>query len=513
MCKVLTFARIFIDNVIDFIFGLFWGCSKAVIPAVEKKHSFLAESATSMARKIKQKELKSEDLVQAMIDRIKQVNPYLNAITADRFEEALKEAREIDRQLASGASDELMKKPFLGVPFTTKESQAIKGMPLTMGIWCRRNERATEDSEGVELLRNAGAISIACSNLPELLIWQETRNPVYGMTNNPHHTGRSPGGSSGAEAALVASAASAISLCSDVGGSTRMPAFYCGMFGHHPTPGTTKTKGSFYRNGEEDSMLSLGFISRYVEDLGPLTSIITGDKASLLKLDRQIDMKDIKFYYLESANDVRISPLRQEMKDAMQSVIQKISGQFNVTPQPYYHKGLDHIYQLWSYWMTKEPGVYSKMINNDEYDTNGFLELVKKMFCLSKHCLFCILRVIEEQVFGTPKAEWAENLTKEFKNDLFSKLGDDGVLLLPSAPHAAPYHYSCLLRPYNIAYFMLVNLLKVPATQVPLGKNQQDLPIGIQVSAAPNHDALCLAVAKYLEKEFGGAVLACKVQN
>ncbi|CAH0720510.1 unnamed protein product, partial [Brenthis ino] len=514
MGKILTYIRLFLDNVLDFIFGLFWGCSKVAIPDVEKKHSFLSESATSLARKIKQKELKSEELIQAVIDRIKLVNPHLNAITEDRFEEALKEAREIDRQLAFGPSEEMLKKPFLGVPFTTKECQAMKGMPLTMGIWCRRDERATEDSEGVELLRAAGAIPVACTNLPELLIWQETRNPVYGMTNNPHHTGRSPGGSSGAEAALMASYASCISLCSDVGGSTRMPAFYCGMFGHHPTAGTTKTKGCFYRDGKEESMLSLGFISRHVEDLGPLTGIIAGDNASLLKLDRQIDMKDIKFYYMESTNDPRVSPLRQEMKDAMQRVIHKISEQFNVTPQPYHHKGLDHIYQLWSYWMSKEPGgVYSKLINDNKSDTNGFVELLKKMMCLSNHCLFTILRVLELQIFGTPQKEWAEDVSKALKEDLFSKLGDNGVLLIPSAPHAAPYHYSCLLRPYNTAYWMLVNVLKSPATQVPLGKNDQNLPIGIQVAAAPYNDSLCLAVAKYLEGEFGGAIPACNVQK
>ncbi|XP_045451334.1 fatty-acid amide hydrolase 2-like [Melitaea cinxia] len=509
---ICVYIRLFLDRVVDFFFSLYWDNKKAVIPDLEKKYDFLAESATSLSNKIKKKELKSEELVLALIERIKQVNPILNAIVADRFEGALEEAREIDRRISDGITDDLLKKPFLGVPFTTKESQAIKGMPLTMGTWCRRNERATEDSEAVVRLRAAGAIPLACSNLPELLVWQETRNPVYGMTNNPHHTGRTTGGSSGAEAALTATYATAISLCSDIGGSTRMPAFYCGMFGHHPTAGTTNTKGSFYRKGDEDSMFCLGFISRFVEDLAPLTAVIAGDKASLLKLDRQIDIKNIKFYYLDSSNDCFVSPLRSDMKDAMQRVICKINENLNTSVQPYYHKGFDYMYQIWSYWMSKEPGNYAQLLTNDK-EMNGLTELFKKMCGMSKFCLFSILRVIELQWLPRPRPEWAEELTRSFKEDLFSKLGDDGVLLLPSGPHAAPYHYSFYFRPYNFSYWGIVNALKCPATQVPLGKNSQDLPVGIQVLAKPYNDALCLTVAKYLEKEFGGSLPACKVNT
>ncbi|XP_023942810.1 fatty-acid amide hydrolase 2 [Bicyclus anynana] len=508
-----VYIRIYLDKVIDFLFSLYWDGKKKNILDVEKEHAFLADSATTLAKKIKQKELKSEELVQAVIDRIKQVNPHINAIAADRYDDALKQAREVDRLIAEGLTEDLLNKPFLGVPYTTKESQALKGMPLTLGLWCRRNERAAEDSEAVLRLNAAGAIAVACTNLPELLIWQETRNPVYGMTSNPHHTGRSPGGSSGAEAALTASYATPISLCSDIGGSTRMPAFYCGVFGHHPTAGTTNTKGCFYRNGDEDSMFCLGFISKHVEDLGPLTKIVAGDKADLMKLDDNVDIKNIKFYYVETSKDCHVSPLRPEMTEAMQSVVTKLQQDCNTSPQSYYHLGLDHMYKLWSYWMSKEPGSYASMLTNGAGDVNGFTELVKKMFGLSKHCLFCILRVLETTIFPKPDEEWAESLTKSFKEDLFSKLGDNGVLLFPSAPHAAPYNYSCYLRPYNFAYWSLINVLKCPATQVPLGRNSQGLPIGIQVVAAPYNDALCLAVAKYLEKEFGGAVTACKVKQ
>ncbi|CAH2043206.1 unnamed protein product, partial [Iphiclides podalirius] len=481
---MVLYCRLFLDRVIDFVFSLYW--------------------------KIKAKELKSEQLVRAVINRIKEVNPILKAVVTDRYEAALEEAREVDRLVASGLSDEDAKKPFLGVPFTTKESQEIKGFYNTLGLWSRRNTVSTEDSEAVALMKRAGAIPLAATNLPELLIWQETRNPVYGMTNNPHHTGRSPGGSSGAEAALTASYATAISLCSDIGGSTRMPAFYCGVFGHHPTAGTTSTKGVYLRKGGEETMFCLGFISKHVEDLQPLTKVIAGDKAELLKLDREVDIKDIKFYYLESAADPLVSPLRKEMRNAMRRVVARVGEKVGEAPKKYSHDGLRYMYRLWAYCMDKEPDDYEQMYGQDP---NAFVELVKKMLGMSRHCLFTICRLFELQYLPKVDSKWAENTLKDIKQDLFSKLGDNGVLLMPSAPHAAPFHYSCLLRPFNFAYFAIVNALKCPATQVPLGTNSIGLPIGIQVLAAPYNDALCLTVAKYLEKEFGGSVMACKVKT
>nr|XP_049704213.1 fatty-acid amide hydrolase 2 [Helicoverpa armigera] len=513
---VILYVRLIFDLAVDGIFSLFWHRRNKTIPPLDlKKHAVLTESATALAKKIRQKELKSEDLVRAVVERIKEVNPIINAIAVGRYDAAIAEAKEVDALIANGLPDaEFDKKPLLGVPFTTKESQAVEGMPFTLGLLSRRHVLATEDSEAIKRLKDAGGIVVACTNLPELLVWQETRNPLYGMTNNPHHTGRTTGGSSGAEAALTASCATVVSLCSDVGGSTRMPAFYCGMFGHHPTPGTTDCRGVLFRNGEEkDSMLALGFISKHVEDLGPLTKIIAGDKAPLLKLDREINFKDIKFYYMEKSKDLSVSTIRADLRGAMKRVITRISQQTMSTetaPQPYYHKAFNHMYSIWKHWMTKEPEDLATLCTNNKGSANGIVELLKKMVGLSRHCLFTVVRLLEHQYLPKVDAEWAEKITEELKEDLFSKLGDNGVLLMPSGPQPAPYHYSCFLRPYNFSYWAIVNTLKCPATQVPLGVNAQGLPLGIQVVAAPYNDALCLKVAEYLSKEFGGAVVACK---
>lgn len=108
------------------------------------------------------------------IRRIKQINPLLNCVVDDRFKDALDEAAKVDALIASNkyTVDELREtKPFLGVPVSTKDSIAIKGMIQTCGQWCRRNERAAEDADVIRLMRAAGAIPFAISNVPEFCMW------------------------------------------------------------------------------------------------------------------------------------------------------------------------------------------------------------------------------------------------------------------------------------------------------------------------------------------------------
>ncbi|RVE49890.1 hypothetical protein evm_005483 [Chilo suppressalis] len=479
MCKVILTVvrciRVMYETVFEFFFSLYWERKKQVIPDLEAKHSFLSESAVTLAKKIRNRELKSEELVEAVIARIKQVNPIINAVVDDRYEQALAEARAVDSLIATGVTDVEKHKPFLGVPFTTKESQTVKGLSLTWGLISRKNKRADEDCESVARLKNAGAIPIAVTNLPELLIWSEGRNPLYGATKNPHHTGRTAGGSSGAEAALMATYSTVIGLSSDVGGSTRIPSFYCGMFGYHPTADIINLKGLFSRTGEEaSSMFCFGFISKHVEDLAPLTRIIAGDKAIKLGLDREVDIKDIKVFFTSSINDCWMSPPKAEVKDVMNRVVLKLGEALpsENKPRPYYHKCFDNITNVWRHWMTKEPEDYFSMYTDGQGKPNMLWEIIKK-----------------------------------------SQLGDNGVLLLPSGPMPSPYHYYTYICPYNFAAFAVANVLKCPAVQVPIGVNSKKIPMGIQVLAAPHNDALCLAVAKYLEKEFGGAVMACKANK
>ncbi|XP_045774675.1 fatty-acid amide hydrolase 2-like [Maniola jurtina] len=512
--KLFFFFRAYFDMLIDYVYSIFWDDRHQAIPDLDKKHAMLKESAVTLAEKIRNKELKSEELVTACIERIKLVNPMLNAVTDERYEDAIKEAQAVDKMIEAGLSEEDLKsKPFLGVPFTAKESHAVKGMLHTLGILSRKSVRADEDAECVRLLKAAGAIAVAVTNVPEINKWQETRNMVFGQTNNPYHTGRTTGGSSGGEAALSASLASPISLCSDIGGSTRMPAFFCGLYALNPTAEHTSMKGSTLRSGKEPTMASIGFVSKHCEDLIPLTKIVADEKAQLLNLDRQVDVKDLKFYYVESVNDLRVSPVGSDIKKIMKRVVYKLSGVAEPSdkPKPYYHEGFNHSFALWRHAMSKEADCFAALLTDNQGEANGLAELGKKIVGASEFTLAAIIKLLDDQVMPAVPAAWADDLTQQLRDDLIETLGSDGVLLFPSAPTPAPYHYAAYLRPFNFALWGIFNALKFPAAQVPLGLNSDGLPLGIQVVAAPQNDALCVAVADHIGKLFQGYVPPCRV--
>lgn len=134
----------------------------------------LLESATALAEKIRTKKVSCVDVMSSFIARSKQVNPMLNCVVDERYEDALKEAEAADRLLASGTytTDELREqKPFLGVPISTKDCIEVNGMLYTSGLWVRRHTRGKEDAEAIALMRAAGAIPFALTNVSECCMW------------------------------------------------------------------------------------------------------------------------------------------------------------------------------------------------------------------------------------------------------------------------------------------------------------------------------------------------------
>ena len=164
--------------------------------------------------------MKSEDLIRSYIDRCRAVNPHINAIIQDNFENAINEAKQVDLRVqqeleGNGPIDESMSihsQPFLGIPFTTKDSLAVKDMYWTAGLYARKGITAPKDADVIDLMKKSGAIFIAMTNVPELVMWWDTYNKVYGRTYNPYDKSRICGGSSGGEGALIASAGSVIGV-------------------------------------------------------------------------------------------------------------------------------------------------------------------------------------------------------------------------------------------------------------------------------------------------------------
>jgi len=235
-------------------------------------------SATEIAACVRGRELSASEVADAFLRRLESVNGRLNAVVVPLFESARAEAAAIDERIAAGAPVG----PLAGVPVTVKESFDVRGTPTTAGLTARKGHIATADAVMVSRLRQSGAVLLGKTNVPPLLLSTETDNPLYGRTNNPWDLGRAPGGSSGGEAAIIASRGSALGLGSDLGGSVRVPALACGIHALRPTSMRLSMLGHFdCLPGNEAILTQPGPMARSVTDLSLAMSVLAGPDQSL----------------------------------------------------------------------------------------------------------------------------------------------------------------------------------------------------------------------------------------
>ncbi|MFN8497567.1 MAG: amidase family protein [Anaerolineae bacterium] len=230
-------------------------------------------SAAQLAQHIAAGDISATDAVEAHIERIEGVNPTLNAVVVKRYEAARAEARAADARRQAGEPVG----PLHGLPVTVKECLDLDGTPSTFGLPSRATTRATKDERHVARLRDAGAIVLGKTNVAQLLFYYESDNPLYGTTKNPWNPARTPGGSSGGEAAIIAAGGSTMGLGTDIGGSLRVPAHFCGIASLKPTAGRTPDLGRFsVPVGQQAVPSQVGVLARRVEDVALGLDVING---------------------------------------------------------------------------------------------------------------------------------------------------------------------------------------------------------------------------------------------
>ncbi|HVY04234.1 MAG TPA: amidase family protein [Caulobacterales bacterium] len=233
---------------------------------------FETASANALAKAVAAKKVSALELTEAAIARIERINPPLNAVIVKDYDRAREQAKAVDARVAKGEAG-----PLMGVPMTVKESYNIAGLKTTWGFAEFKDFVAAEDALPVTRLKDAGAVILGKTNVPPSLADWQSDNPVYGRTNNPHDLGRSPGGSSGGGAAAVASGMVPLELGSDIGGSIRIPAAFCGIYGHKPTYNLLPGRGH-YPPGVTSSALGvlsvIGPLARSIDDIETALNIL-----------------------------------------------------------------------------------------------------------------------------------------------------------------------------------------------------------------------------------------------
>lgn len=231
--------------------------------------------AVQLASSVRDGQETSEALTTAYVERIRNHNPALNAIVQASEQDALREARERDADLATNLEPGRLH----GVPVTVKEAFDMKGLTTTVNFPQLKDNVATSDSLVVQRLRAAGAVILGKTNVPTMLADYQSFGPLYPTATNPYDTGRTPGGSTGGGAAALAAGLTALEIGSDIGGSIRVPAHFCGLFGLKPTenslvhgeghvPPVPGARGGYV------SMASVGPLARTMADIDLAWSII-----------------------------------------------------------------------------------------------------------------------------------------------------------------------------------------------------------------------------------------------
>ena len=230
-------------------------------------------SAGELTQALAAGQVSAVELTDAAIARIEARDGPINAVVVRDFDDARLQARAADAALARGE-----RRPLLGVPMTVKESHNVGGLPTTWGSPAFGNWTAPEDSVGVARLKAAGAVVLGKTNIPPFLGDWQSANPVYGQTRNPWNLERSPGGSSGGAAAAVAAGMVPLEFGSDIGGSIRIPAAFCGVYGHKPSFNLIPQRGHAPPGveGAGVELAVLGPLARTAADLDLALSVLAG---------------------------------------------------------------------------------------------------------------------------------------------------------------------------------------------------------------------------------------------
>jgi len=450
-------------------------------------------SACRIAREIRAGNLSSRDIVEACLERIEQVNPKINAVVQLVGERARNEADELDRQTARGQ----FKGPLHGVPITIKDSLDTEGIISTGGTMGRKGFIPSQDAPVVARLRDAGAVLLGKTNTPELTFSGETNNLIYGRTNNPYDLERSPGGSSGGSAAVIACGGSALELGSDTGGSIREPAHLCGITGIKPTSGRTPRSGHIvsYGGGVLDSLTQIGPMARYVEDLALSLPLICGpdgrDPAVVpvaMRKPQDVDLSALRIAWYTD-NGI-VSP-----HDDIQRVVAE-------TAQALQQQGLNLKAQL----LPETRHLVNLTTQLREATNAGFIMRLLERYDTREHGRELDGYLTEEGIANANRVDPALlEAVDEARSRALGFFSDYDAILCPTSFAIARPHQSSHGDSFDEwGYNQIHNLLGWPGVSVRAGTSAEGLPVGVQLVAAPWREDIALALAQEIEKLMGG---------
>ncbi len=436
-----------------------------------------AKSATALAAMVKGREVSAAEVLQAHIARIEALDPLLNCFTDRTFDRARREAAAVDARLAAGEQPG----PLAGVPLAVKNLYDVEGLPTRAGSMILRDAApAAADAPVLRRLSEAGAVLLGALNMDEFAYGFVTENAHDGPTHNPHDLARIAGGSSGGSAAAVAAGLAALTLGSDTNGSIRLPAGLSGVFGLKPTYGRIDRAGSF---PFVDSFDHLGPFTRGAEDLAVAYDVMRGD-GDTTPLDYDIEPRRVAV--LDDWFEQSAAP---EMLAAVQAVAAALGGEARAT-LPEARRARSAAFCISAF----EGGLVHKQNlkrRPQDYDPATRPRLLAGALQPAE-------TIQQAQRFRAWFAAQAHQLFRRYD-----------LLLAPATPCVAPLIGQATMviegmeipvRPNLGIFTQPLSFIGLPVVCVPVTGGGL-LPRGVQIIAAPGHEAMALAAAARLERD------------
>ncbi|MGB9466261.1 MAG: amidase [Candidatus Acidiferrum sp.] len=451
-----------------------------------------------IAEGIRAKKFSPAEIVEVQLERVAELQPKLNAFVHLDAEGARRQARAAEaavmRRVALG--------PLHGVPLTIKSCIDAAGWPTPAGSLLRKDYVAHQDAPLVARLRAAGAIILGNTNTPEYLMAYETDNSLSGKTNNPWNLAHSAGGSSGGEAAAIASGCSAGGVGSDGGGSVRVPAHFCGICGLKPTPGRIPSTGHFPGGGGAFGWIGVvGPMARTVADVRALFEVMAGpdagDALSAPVPIRKIDDRELRGLKVGILESDALGRATGETTATVERAAKLLSEQgFSVETKRI--SGLDRAIELWWYFFGPViAGLIRKGAAGEEASMSPMLrEYVALATAETKLTYEGFLAACGER--------------DSLRAEILRQMEEVTILLSPVSAGPAFRHGEGNWRSGErenyrdtMRYAQWLNLAGFPGVAVPLGMSREGLPIGVQVIGRPYEEELILAVAEVIERGRG----------
>lgn len=448
-------------------------------------HDLLDRTAGKIVQALAAGEASAVEATDAAIARIEARDGPINAVVVRDFDRARSAARAADAALARGE-----RRPLLGLPMTVKESHNVAGLATTWGSPAFSGFVAEADSVGVARLKAAGAIILGKTNIPPFLSDWQANNPVYGRTRNPWDLCRSPGGSSGGSAAALAAGMVPLEFGSDIGGSIRVPAAFCGVYGHKPSYELVPQRGHAPPgfDGGPVVLAVVGPMARSAADLDRALGVLAGpepDDAKGYRLElprpRHRALADHRVLVLDAhpvaATDSEIRTALQSLARRLEALGAPVARSSDLLPD-----------------LAAQHGVYNAILGaamsrgspaGTTMNAHDWMNLQDAQVAFRRQwaALFEAFDVVLAPAFGAvayPHDDAEPTVRKLVidgqDTDYFAQLAWPGVALLPH----------------------------LPATVAPIGQTRDGLPIGAQIIGPYLEDRTTIAFASLLAREFGG---------